>query len=112
MCLVHDMLELYPNGEMRKIDVFIDQECIQDGFPFQEEFGRNLVNSAVVVPFVSLNALHKMCHPVNSEHLVSQVDNVLVEVSGYVYSLRSCIKFNVVYNVVVSGIGVLSVEEV
>ena len=64
------------NGETRPISVFLDRERLPVGARFDVEFSKALINSKIVVPIVSFDALERLT---NDKFLADEVDNVLVE---------------------------------
>jgi hypothetical protein len=70
--------KLSPNvvgAEKRKIHVFLDRHCLEDGRRFDKDFAKALLKSTVVIPIVSYVALQKMV----SLNKDSPIDNLLVE---------------------------------
>jgi hypothetical protein len=61
--------------ENRKIHVFLDRHCFEDGGRFDKDFAKTLLKSTVVIPIVSCVALQKMV----SLNKDSPIDNLLVE---------------------------------
>lgn len=57
------------------MNIFFDNFSLKDGQPFDETFMRGLARSLVAVPFVTADALARMCEPSSG----SRVDNVLLE---------------------------------
>jgi GTPase SAR1 family protein len=70
-----DALTNYSVGaQNRAIEVFLDRKRLQDGRMFKTDFASALTHSLVVIPVVSVDALHRM-----HEHDPAQIDNVLLE---------------------------------
>ena len=73
---VFDAMTNYAVGtENRRIHVFLDKRRLQKGKEFDREFAKALVNSSVVIPIVSEDALYRMSHEFNP----ASCDNVLLE---------------------------------
>jgi hypothetical protein len=72
-------------SELRPVEVFLDDRRLQHGRRSQEDSVKSIVNSTVVVPIFSVDALAKIV-----EHDPSVVDRVLLEwicaVEGFNYS--------------------------
>ncbi len=64
------------DGKTRPITVFLDRERLPVGERFDTTFSKALINSQVVVPIVSFDALERLTHDKFSP---DEVDNVLVE---------------------------------
>jgi hypothetical protein len=63
-------------GETGKpMNIFFDNFSLEDGLQFDETFMRGLARSLVAVPFVTADALARMCEA-NSEQ---RIDHVLLE---------------------------------
>ena len=62
------------NADNRAVAVFLDNKRLRDGRNFVDDFGRSLINSRIVVPVVSSDALDRM-----RKHDPYHTDNVLME---------------------------------
>jgi hypothetical protein len=72
---VRDRFSTYNIGEdNRAVSVFLDNKRLRDGRNFVDDFARALVNSLIVVPVVSSDALKRM-----RDHDPHQKDHVLME---------------------------------
>jgi hypothetical protein len=60
--------------DKRAVQVFLDNETLEIGKDFQEQFGDSLLASSVIVPIVSVSALERML-----THNPAEEDNVLIE---------------------------------
>eukprot|EP01038_Epipyxis_sp_PR26KG_P010757 gene10757-14446_t len=60
--------------EHRSVEVFLDTDRLENGTHLQQSFISSLINSYVVTPIISKNALHKMV-----THNPNETDNLLVE---------------------------------
>jgi hypothetical protein len=74
-----EMFKKFPIGlRGRAIRVFLDDKRLQLGQDFQVSFGKSLINSSIMTPIISEEALGRMisvdCNPMNDPE-----DNVLVE---------------------------------
>ena len=58
----------------RAAKVFLDKTILKEGQQFQDEYGKALVNSTILVPIVSADALQKLTY-----HNTKEEDNVLIE---------------------------------
>mmetsp|Transcript_4296 Transcript_4296/g.6435 ORF Transcript_4296/g.6435 Transcript_4296/m.6435 type:complete len:392 (-) Transcript_4296:1028-2203(-) len=58
----------------RAIEVFLDNQRLEKGREFRDDFSKALTHSAVVVPFLSTKSMERML-----KHDAESVDNVLVE---------------------------------
>lgn len=57
------------------MNIFFDNFSLEDGMQFDETFMRGLVRSLVAVPFVTADALVRMCLADSEQH----IDHVLLE---------------------------------
>jgi hypothetical protein len=74
-CLFHEFS--YYNislGSYSPVSVFLDGRRLQDGEDFRESFVSSLLQSKIVVPVVTAEALKRMIH-----HNPAQIDNLLLE---------------------------------
>lgn len=55
--------------------IFFDNYSLEDGLQFDETFMRGLARSLVAVPFVTADALARMCEADSEQH----IDHVLLE---------------------------------
>ena len=70
-----DRFSTYNIGEEnRAVSVFLDNKRLRDGRNFVDDFARALVNSLIVVPVVTSDALHRM-----KQHDPYQPDHALME---------------------------------
>eukprot|EP01038_Epipyxis_sp_PR26KG_P007084 gene7084-9668_t len=72
-----DSLSNYHNVDSiqhRSVDVFLDTNRLEDGKHLQQSFISALINSYVITPIISKDALQRLIH-----HKPDEIDNVLVE---------------------------------
>jgi hypothetical protein len=70
-----DRLSLFPvTSSQREIETFLDVMRLQNGRDFRGDFAKALIESAVILPIVSMAALDRLI-----SHDVEKVDNLLVE---------------------------------
>lgn len=75
---IHDWLSNFPfpsQVDLREVNVFLDQRRIKDGTNFKSSFAKSILQSTVVIPFISLDSLQKMI--INRQR--SDQDSVLIE---------------------------------
>jgi hypothetical protein len=74
-CLFHEFSYYNLSSERYSpVSVFLDGRRLQDGEDFRESFVSSLLQSKIVVPVVSVEALKRMVH-----HNPAQIDNLLLE---------------------------------
>jgi hypothetical protein len=74
-CLFHEFSYYNLSSERYSpVSVFLDGRRLQDGEDFRESFVSSLLQSKIVVPIVSMEALKRMVH-----HNPAQIDNLLLE---------------------------------
>jgi GTPase SAR1 family protein len=74
-CLFHEFSYYNLSSERYSpISVFLDGRRLQDGEDFRESFVSSLLQSKIVVPIVTVEALKRMIH-----HNPAQIDNLLLE---------------------------------
>lgn len=69
-------LHIVDQSKKRGIDTFLDNKRLRKGRNFQEEFVTSLINTLVVVPIVSRNALERLS---KSKFDPNVEDNMLIE---------------------------------
>jgi len=72
--LYHELLCLKVGSEQRAVKVFLDEFRLQQGQQFQKAYAKALINSSIVVPFLSAAALRNMLN-----HDPNEEDNLLIE---------------------------------
>jgi hypothetical protein len=82
-CLFHEFSYYNISSERYSpVSVFLDGRRLQDGEDFREGFVTSLLQSKIVVPIVTVEALKRMIH-----HSPVQVDNLLLE---WILALHFC----------------------
>jgi hypothetical protein len=82
-CLFHEFSYYNISSERYSpVSVFLDGRRLQDGEDFRESFVTSLLQSKIVVPIVTVEALKRMIH-----HNPAQVDNLLLE---WILALHFC----------------------
>eukprot|EP01034_Spumella_vulgaris_P033105 gene33105-40852_t len=83
-----DMFTNFSKGHAKEsVEVFLDKKRLKDGRPYDKDFAKALINSVVIAPVVSVDALQRM-----TSHDSTQVDNLLVEwiLSIYCFNSDQC----------------------